>query len=486
MSFVRISMLHAITLFIVSASVLGMAGCSQSLPKGAIGNIGRYNYSPSVIQTGNVRQFWWCSEGVNPIDHSQDVDVIYYESVDMSTSATVGPRLVLAETPGAWDSAYVCNPKVIGGVFTDPLGDGKTYTYAMYYVATNALDGVHNDIGVAFSNDGIEWKKYPEPVITSTSITTYGVGQPSLYNADHKSSISMFYEDTNPALHHVEAVSNDGLHFTIQGTLTTNGLDPDDPLAVWGDMSYDSVKGEWYAVFCRWLRPPSTTGDVPERGQYGVELYKIPKDALLNGNSPWQQLAIMDTNSTGYESNFIAGLVHDSYGNINVGAYPEVDLYTSISYPAPSWDATPAEAGSSARIGTWILMPMSWIPGTNLVPFVNYYNGSQHEATTGWISPDGNFQSQGILGHLYTNPLQGATLPFYGCKGGQKDYFVSLDPACEGQRVLGKDGYAYAKPVSGLNLIPLYRCVSGGDHFVSTSAGCEGQTTDEFLGYVAP
>lgn len=432
-----------------------------------------------MIENENVRQFWSCSQGENPNDHSQRTDTIYYTSVNMSTSATVGPLLVLAETPGAWDSAYTCNPKVIDGVFTNLLDDGQTYTYAIYYVATAAANGVSNSIGVAFSNNGIVWKKYPQPVITSTSLTTYGVGQPTLYNADHKSSISMFYEDTNPTLHHVAAISTDGIHFTVQGTITTNGLDSDDPLAIWGDMSYDSAKDEWYAVFCRPLRTPSTTGDVIELGQYGVELYKISKNDLLTGGSPWQQLVIMDTNSTGYESNFIAGLVHDPFGNVNVASYPEIDMYTSVSYPPPSWNSTPAEAGTSAGIRTWILMPMKWTPYMDLLTFIRYFNGSQHQVTSGWIAPDGNFKSQETLGHLYANPL-------HACKEGKKDYFVSLDPACEGQRILGKNGYAFAKPVSGLNLVPLYRCVTGQDHFISKFPGCEGQTAEKLLGYAAP
>ena len=479
--------LQTMMILIMSGAMLAIAGCSQSLPNGAIGNAGRYNYSPSVIEKGQVRQFWWCSQGINPTNPSQNTDTIYYASVNMTTLDSVGPRLVLAETPGAWDSAYICNPKVIGGVFTNPLGDGQTYSYAMYYVGTAAINGVNNSIGVAFSTDGINWKKYPQPVIQSTSQTTYGVGQPALYNTDHKAAISMFYEDTNPTLHHVAAVSNDGLHFTVQGTLTNNGLDPDSPGATWGDVSYDSATSEWYAVFCREFRPPSTTGDVVERGQYGIELYKIPKNALLTGSSPWQQLIIMDTNSTGYEVNFIAGFVHDQYGNINVASYPKVDVYTSVSYPPPSWNATPADAGNSARIGTWILMPMEWDPDTDLLlPFTRYYNGTVHEVTSGWTSPNGGFLSEKLLGHLYANPLHGATLPFYGCKRGDTDYFVSLDSACEGQRLMGKDGYAYSKPVSGLNLAPLYRCSTGYDHFVSKSSNCEGQTTDELLGYIAP
>jgi hypothetical protein len=476
----------AITI-LATCTMFALAGCSPSLPKGAVGNAGNYNYSPSVIETGDVRQFWWCSQGTNPNDSSQDTDAIFYESVNQKTLAKVGPVLVLAETPGAWDSAYTCNPKVIEGVFTNPLGDGQTYTYAMYYVATATIIGINNSIGVAFSNDGMTWKKYPQPVIPSTSVAGYGVGQPSLYNADHKSAIVMFYEDTNQGEHHVEASSIDGIHFTVQGTLTTNGLDPDDPLGSWGDVSYDSVKGEWYALFCRPARDPSTTGNVIEHGQYGVELYKIPKDSVLTGTSPWQQLVIKDTNATGYESNFIAGFVHDSYGNINVAAYPEIDFYTSTSYPAPSWDATPADAGNSARADSWILLPMSWNPGTDFsLPLTQYYNGTQHEVTSGWVSPGGGFLDQQVLGHIYANPLHGATVPLYGCKGGQTDYFVSLDSACEGQRILGKDGYMFASPTAGSNLVPIYRCTTGQNLFVSTSPSCEGQTMDELLGYIAP
>jgi hypothetical protein len=468
-------------------AVLSTTGCSPTLPKGAVGNPGRYNYSPSVIQIGDTRLFWWCGNGVNPADNSQNSDAIYFESMSVSTGASYGPVLVLAETPGAWDSAYTCNPKVIGGVFENPLGDGQTYSFAMYYVATAEISGTNNSIGVAFSNDGILWKKYSQPVILSTSQTGYGVGQPAVYNADHKAAISVFYEDSNPIVHHVAAVSTDGVHFMVQGSLASNGLDPDDPQPSWGDMSYDATAGEWYAVFNRPFRPQSTTGGTLERGQYGIELYKIPQSALLTGNSPWQQLFTMDTNMTGFESNFIAGFVRDLYGNINATSHPTIQMYTSVSYSAPSWDATPAEAGHSASPEAWILMPMNWAPDVSAaIPFNRYFNGSVHEVTTGWVSPDAGFQSQESLGHLHANPANGATVPFYGCKGGEKDYFVSLDIDCEGQRILGKNGYGYSQPVPGINLVALYRCFTGYDHFVSKDPKCEGYTTDKLLGYVVP
>ena len=472
---------------LVGYVVFSSTGCSRSLPKGAIGNIGTYNYSPSIIQTGNTLQVWWCGQGVNPLNPSQDTDLIYYSSVDATTLDFSHPEPVLSENPGTWDAAFTCNPKVIGGVFVNPLGDGQTYSLAMYYVATAFGDGTNNSIGVAFSNDGTHWIKYPRPVIQSSIPGGYGVGQPSLYNADHKAAVTLVYEDTNPTNHHVAANSSDGIHFTIQGTVTTDGLDPDNPNPTWGDMALDASTGDWYAVFNRPIRPSTTTGGIVERGQYGVELYKINQNSLVTGKSPWKQLATIDTNSTGFECNFIAGFVHDAFGTLNLPFYPAIKMYSSVAYPQPSWQASPAEAGTAAGIGYWVLWPMEWTPSTNDEISLNrYFNGAVHEVTTGWIDSSAGFQLQQPLGHLYAHPENGATLAIYGCKNGESDYFISLDVNCEGQRVLGKNGYAYSQPIPGAGMIPLYRCSTATDHFASSDPQCEGQTTDRMLGYILP
>lgn len=466
---------------------LAASGCGV-FPEGDtwIGRAQRYNYSPSVIQTGTTRQFWWCGQAKNPAASSQDTDAILYESVDTITEKIQGPQTVLAETPGEWDSAYTCNPRVIGGFFNNPLGDGKSYKYAMYYVGTANPSGVANSIGVAFSNDGIAWKKYPQPIIQTQFLNGYGMGQPVALNTDQKSAITLFYEVKLGPTTHIAAVSTDGIHFTTQGTMTTTGLDSDDPDPTWGDMAYDPATGYWYALFNRPLRAKSTTGNVVEEGQLGVELYRIPADALLTGTTPWQQLGTVDTNLTGYESNFIAGLVTDPYGNINVGSYPDIQIYLAVSYPQPPWNAPPDEAAHSALPEKWIINLQEWVPNSPLLPFYRYYNGSVHQVTTGWVDPSGNFHEESLLGHIYQSPQQGATTPFYGCKGGSSDYFVSLDSGCEGQRILGKNGYGYSHPINGRNLVALYRCKTSHDHFVSRDPKCEGQTTEELLGYVVP
>jgi hypothetical protein len=464
-------------------AALAVSGCSSPhLPRGMIGRLGRYDYSPSIIQTGNVRQFWWCGIARNPTNSSQETDAILYESMDMTTLKATAPVTVLAETKGAWDAEFTCNPKVIGGTFTNPLGDGVTYKYALYYVGINQLS--NNNIGVAFSLDGISFKKYPQPVIYADNGIGYGVGQPALYNSDHQAAITMFYEDSYPQARHIKATSSDGVHFTIQGEITRKGLDPLCP-GQWGDMAYDAKTGYWYALFNRDVRNPDTTGGVVERGQYGVALYRIPDSALLTGDVPWEALTTIDTNATGFESNFIGGLVRDFYGTVNVGSYPKIDMYVSVSDPQPGWDASPKNAADSARPDTWDIAPAEWVPDQPPMALTQYSNGGAYLVTTGWV-PVGAFQKQAVAGHVYQSPQAGADTQLYACKRGTADSFVSLDPACEGERIIGTNGFAYSKPLASMQLVPVYRCVSARGHFVSQDAKCEGQTNDGLLGYVLP
>ena len=463
-----------------------VAGCGFSyspLPAGSIaGRAGVYDYSPSVMQSGNLQQSWWCGANDNPNAREQLSDTIQYQSIDLSTHKRSEPVTVLTETPGEWDSTYTCNPKVIMGSFTNPLGNGQNFTYAMYYVGLSSAANTNNFIGVAFSKDGISWKKYPNPIIAPETSDGYGVGQPALYNTDHAAAIRIFYEDNSLFFHHEEAISADGVHFTKLGALTTKGLDPNSPS--WGDMAYDKQTGYWYAAFNTNPRDPSTTGEIIERGSGGIGLYRIPDASLLTGATPWELLTTVDTNSTGYQENFLPALVRDQYGNLIAGQ--AIQMYTSISNPPPPWDASPKVAALSGDSAHWDIGQASWTSGQPALAFNRYFNQTTHEVTTGWIDPQGGFTLQSTLGHLYPGPQLGATVPFYGCKDGTTNYFVSTRNDCEGYLVLGLNGYAYAQPVAGLHLVALYRCSTPADHFVSTDAQCEGQATDELLGYVLP
>ena len=471
----------------VAGSATGCGVHFRHLPAGSIaGRDAAYDYSPTVLQSGNLVQVWWCGTDDNTSDRSQISDAIEYQSVDLSTNARSVPIAVLEQTQNAWDAAYLCNPKVVRGVFANPVGDGATYTYAMYYVATSATTGLNNSIGVAFSNDGAVWKKYPHPIVTASIKGLYGVGQPAVFNSNHQSNILMFYEDSTIGNGHVAVSSSDGVHFTPLGLLTAKGLDPANPQASWGDMAYDPKSGYWYASFNLPTRDPATTGMVAERGQYGIQLYRIPNASLFTGETPWQLLTIIDTTQTGYESNFLSSFLRDPYGNLNVGDYPKIKMYTSISNPPAVWNASPAQAGASGSIADWDLSTAVWTPDQPLRALQLYSNQMAHEATTGWVDPAGGWVLQSTLGHLYEGPQSGATLPLFSCKTGTTDYFVSTDRSCAGALLLGTIGYGYAKPVAGLPLVALYRCSTGTDDFISNDARCDAKATPQLLGYTLP
>jgi hypothetical protein len=197
-------------------------------------------------------------------------------------------------------------------------------------------------------------------------------------------------------------------------------------------------------------------------------------------------LKSFDTNLTGFETNFLAALLRDQYGNVNIGSYPTIQLFPSISDPAPSWNASSEEDYLSSQPKYWNIGKVEWVPGNSLMALNQYANKMTHEVTTGWIDPNGGFALESTLGHLYEIPQQGANLAFYGCKAGNTDYFVSTDSTCGGQHYFGLDGYGYSQPEAGLTLVPLYSCYTGHDHFVSHDAKCEGQGAGQLLGYAVP
>ena len=471
---------------------LSLCGCAldQKTPPGAVvGRAKLYDYSTSVIQSGNIRKFWWCGQGQNPNVPSQFTDAILYESIDSTTGLQVGPMVVLAETPRTWDAGYVCNPHVVLGTFTNPLNDGVTYTYALYYVGTVETENTHNDIGVAFSNDGIHWRKYPSPVIPAHVSFGSGPAQPTAFNADGKQAITVFYEDDAPPLgpnHHVKATSPDGVHFTDVGPLTTKGLTIKTDLASWGDMVLHS-DGYWYATFTLPRRGINTTGGMRELTSGGIELYRIPKDDLLVGKTGWQELKVVDTSLTGHEALFLAGFLSDGYGNLFPDSNGDILMFPAFSNKLLRWDSSPAEAAAAADPSLWDIEQISW--SFNEPPdyeLQQYYNGTAHVVTTGWVDPQGSFVLQKTLGRIYRYPQKEATLALTACKAGSTDAFPSLDPGCEGQLVIGISGYIYAQPVSGLTLVPIYRCNTGHDHTVSSDPHCDGMQVEQLLGYILP
>lgn len=103
-----------------------------------------------------------------------------------------------------------------------------------------------------------------------------------------------------------------------------------------------------------------------------------------------------------------------------------------------------------------------------------------------WVTPGpvgAGYRAVRTLGFLHRTG--GPNLvAIHGCAAGE-DHFLSHDPGCEGQAVLGRYGFAYGSPPAGEETVLLYRCNGAGrGHFASVAPGCEGATEESRLGYV--
>jgi hypothetical protein len=475
-----------------------------------------YDYGASVIKDGNLTHFWWCGEKAG------GTDAIFYGQYNTSENKYYlhpGPVLEPTYLSSKWDGRYVCDPSVVKGVFKNPE-DGKTYSHAMYYTATDRFDdwynsnppnfhapqpdpnkdnrrlvtdkcgverdfdGTNNRIGVAFSNDGIIWVPYSKPIISGQFphetrkiyTHTYGVGQAMTYNADGKSAIWIVYTDEtycdNDKVSTLDdklprlRTSTDGINFGPPIAVSKNGITEDGVNVApgsGGDIAFDYVNDYWYGV---WSFPGRTNDIEASR----IALARMPGRAFPSGT--WEVLGYINTNLTNDYLTHTGALVRDKWGNINA-TLPVVEvIYTG------------GKSGATRKLqtDTWELKSVKWQASPNTVAFKRYYNGQTnfHRVTTGAVGT--GFAFEQTLGYLFMNK-QPNTKPLVGCRSGVSDYFISTGFSCEGTTMLGINGFIYSSSPSSISTVALYRCRTNNDHFVSTSSTCEGQTKEILLGY---
>jgi hypothetical protein len=468
------SVLEKVLFTILLAVAANTAVAGEYLPNRAyLFTHSGYNYVPSVIDDGVTEKFWWCGYGTATNENGRKTDVIYYTTYSWSDGEW-GPIVqVLAPDGGTWNEssqqgstwewAFTCDPSVIQGVFVNP-DDGASYSYAMYYTATNTTvaAGTRNSIGVAYSNDGINWVKYSKnPVITqqdSSKVDVYGAGQAATYNYDGKSGLYLFYtDDTTSYGNRVWLRSTtDGIHFGTP-TLISNTSSDGVALCPNDDFAYDWKTGYFYGAIesCDFQRSG-------ERVHYQFGLYRIAGADLLKGQGAWEPLGYVNSAMTGFSVNHSPGLRRDGFGN-STAWLPLVSIYF---------------AGGTDDPSTWNLSTVGWVPSPNtfaLNRYAQYPYG--HWVSTGYVDP--GYTLEMTLGYLYMTRMPG-TRPIYSCQLLDGiHHFLSMDQGCESQVPLGVAGWIYLAPPQDVNTVPIYRCNSAnGDHFASTDPKCEGTTVE--------
>ncbi|CAM2935102.1 beta-xylosidase [Saccharomonospora xinjiangensis] len=140
-----------------------------------------YNYGPTVLADGGTVRMWWCSQYGSAPPAGDD---ILYAEADSPSGPFAGPdggipRAVFSGHPGRFDAMHTCDPSVLR----------VNGTYYLYYTGA-AGDHAHgNAIGLATSQDGLQWTRASAtPIVTPAREThrdnTYGAGQPSAVYLD--------------------------------------------------------------------------------------------------------------------------------------------------------------------------------------------------------------------------------------------------------------------------------------------------------------
>jgi serine/threonine protein kinase len=113
----------------------------------------------------------------------------------------------------------------------------------------------------------------------------------------------------------------------------------------------------------------------------------------------------------------------------------------------------------------------------------NHPTGWHVSATSGVPAPSG-FVKEYPLGSLVAAAEPNAQKIFACKQNTSDDRFTSLNPTCEGHKVVATLGYIFSSAPAGAKANALYRCTYSGGHFDSIHADCEGYKMESRLGYL--
>ncbi|MBO9205274.1 MULTISPECIES: RICIN domain-containing protein [Niastella] len=291
-----------------------------------------YNYCPSYIQTSStVRYMYYCKNSTS----NQITDFIYWRKATRSGSTWTWGSQQIALTPSAsgWDSKHTCDPDVKQGSFSY---NQHTYSWVMFYLGCDQLDGNHNQIGIAFA-DSPEgpWVKWGgNPFISFSGTNNWGVGQSSATCVDGLGRLLLFYTkgdatETGIIRRDINISNMSSPSLGTEYTLFTNGLTSRDnnvSPVVFHDatFAYDGTTDRMYVIRER----ESTDVYDPNFVSTQLQVAYTAGGNIWNNSGTWTVDGQVSPINTGGDRNHNAGFLTDQYGGLIGGASDYVLSFT--------------------------------------------------------------------------------------------------------------------------------------------------------------
>ena len=288
----------------------------------------QYSYCPSVMDNGDgTCHIWFCG---NPTKY-KFIDNVFHFLAQDGVSYTAATS-VLQPTPGTWDSYHCCDPSVIKGEFKM---NGKTYTYAMFYLGIDTPDCLGNEVGVAFSNDpgATTWDKYPSALVDfpgEEHSKFWGVGQPSAFSLDKKGKVLLTYTrgySGGTSILSCEMDLSDMSQIKRGTTKTVPGA-PGVACMRNADFAVDVENNKIVVVI-----EGGASATYPTVISSSVSVHVADYDAFLAGTCKWKSLGTIGSALSGFPRNHNAGIRRDAYGYIS--DYKDFSVYFTVSKAAP-------------------------------------------------------------------------------------------------------------------------------------------------------
>lgn len=262
-----------------------------------------YDYAPSVMVDGSTTKMWWLCGEHDP-STGFVLDTVCYAT--KTTGAWSTPTVVLRsdKTNYPWEGDFLGDPSVVKGSYA---ADGNSYTYALYYGAAD-VSGQGNDIGVAFSNDGVSWHKYSgNPVVSDPqALYDYGTGLPSAYSTGG-ANVTLAYFDHRRNGQTFVRTSTDAKSFAA----TTPYRLPFSGTELFADIAYSQSESRWY------LATKNQVGSGYDGTSHSdSESYIFRSNGSSITTQEWALVGRVDTALTGYRMNHNAGWFRNTSGDL--------------------------------------------------------------------------------------------------------------------------------------------------------------------------
>lgn len=292
-----------------------------------------YNYCPSVMVEGDKAHVWYCANETSGVVG----DTISYRAGLKKNGRMFWDekQIVLRATEGAWDSANVCDPSVIRGMFGY---QGDTYTWLMAYLGCTTTDNSSNTFGFAVANapEG-PWIKIPDPLYDfyeqnpgyeydGTNQFIWGIGQTSLVSVDKAGRVLVFFTGNSSTGQRVEQWDLSDMadpkqiwSAEVGNTGVVSRTNEPDTICN-ADFVYDGHRKNFY-MLCD--VHPFDDMQWPTNLPLATNLYAVPVDgadetaetfgeALTNAR--WTRIYSLDELDTGFARNSNTGFFRDPYG----------------------------------------------------------------------------------------------------------------------------------------------------------------------------